>query len=63
MEIKIPRRPTIWHCPICGKWDTPENPKQMATPEHRSYRGIDIGDCKGDMISLYSREAIQKANE
>ena len=63
MEIKIPSQPTIWFCPVCGKYDTPESKEPMATPEHRPYRGIDVGDCEGDMISLYSKEDIQKANE
>jgi len=62
MKIKIPRQPTYWHCSICGKWDSPKISKPMATPEHRPYRGVDIGTCKGTMILLYSEEDIQEVN-
>jgi hypothetical protein len=34
----------------------------MATPEHRPYRGVDIGTCDGVMIPLYSEEDIERAN-
>ena len=63
MEIKIPQTPSYWICPVCGKWDSSETDAQLASPEHRTYRGIDLGSCKGIMISLFTREAIQQANK
>ncbi len=63
MEVKMPTEPTYWFCPTCGKWDSPRVSKPMATPEHRPYRGIDLGTCKGTMITLYSMEDIQEANK
>ncbi len=63
MKIQMPAQPTMWFCPVCGKYDTPESKEPMVTPEHRSYRGIDIGDCEGDMIPLYSEGAIREANK
>ena len=63
MKIKIPRQPTYWYCPTCGKWDSPRVSEPMAAPEHQPYRGVDIGTCKGTMIFLYSEEDIQEINK
>ena len=63
MEVKIPRTPTYWYCPTCGKWDSPRVSEPMATPEHQPYRGVDVGTCEGIMIPLYSEEDIQMVNK
>ena len=63
MKIKMPSQPTLWYCPVCNKYDIPGDHICRAAPEHRSYRGIDVGDCKGAMIPLYSEKDIQTANK
>lgn len=57
----IPSRPTAWACKTCGKVDWDDTRQQLAKPEHVSYRGFDIGSCKGKMVPLYSEDAIRKA--
>ena len=58
-EIKLPTTPTYWICPDCGKWDTSLVEVQLASPEHRTYRGVDVGTCKGIMIPLYTKESLK----
>lgn len=46
----------IWHCPICHFTDC-ENSKKKGNKNHRSYRGIDIGECPGKMEMIICDEA------
>lgn len=46
--------PYAWVCRTCGKIDFVDVKEQTAQPEHVSYRGVDIGTCKGKMIPLYT---------
>lgn len=62
LPIKIPERPSAWLCPICLKVDFPDIKESLAFPEHVSYRGCDIGNCKGTMIPMYTEEAIVEVN-
>ena len=47
-----------WYCPVCRKIDLIEAKEPMAKPEHVPHRGVDIGTCKGIMISLYSDQSL-----
>ena len=47
-------KPFAWYCPKCKKFDIASAEEQLASPEHVSHRGVDIGSCKGEMISLYT---------
>jgi len=49
-----PVSPYAWVCRTCGKIDFADIKEQTAQPEHVSYRGVDIGTCKGKMIPLYA---------
>ena len=62
MNVKIPNRPYAWVCRTCGKIDFADVDEPMAVPEHRPYRGIDLGTCDGEMIPLYTKGQIDKAN-
>lgn len=48
------KQPIAWACKTCGKIDWADSKEQKAQPEHISYRGIDLGECKGKMIPLFS---------
>lgn len=41
-----------WKCDTCGKEDDDTTNESKASPEHQSYRGVDIGTCKGEMIEI-----------
>lgn len=58
--MKFPPQPSVWWCPVCHKWDTPGENNPDLAPEHRSYRGVDLGDCKGEMLKLYTENDIEK---
>lgn len=47
------RKPIAWGCKTCNKIDWADSKEQLAKPEHISYRGIDLGNCKGKFIPLY----------
>lgn len=51
--LRIVRKPTAWGCRTCNKIDWYDSEKSLAAPEHVSYRGCDIGCCKGTFIPLY----------
>jgi len=51
-ELQI-KKPIAWACRTCNKIDWYDSEEQLAIPEHVSYRGFDIGLCKGKMIPLY----------
>ena len=63
MIVKLPDRPTAWACRVCGKVDWSDTEEQLARPEHWSYRGCDVGKCEGDMVPLYSEDAVLIANK
>ncbi len=50
------KEPIAWACKVCNKMDWADSKEQLAKPEHRAYRGVDIGECKGEMIPLYKKE-------
>lgn len=44
-------------CRVCNKFDWKDrNVPPLAKPEHVSYRGVDIGSCKGVMIPLFAEK-------
>jgi hypothetical protein len=47
------KKPFAWACKTCNKIDWADTNEQLAKPEHISYRGVDLGTCKGEMIPLY----------
>jgi hypothetical protein len=47
------RRPIAWGCRTCNKIDWADTIEQLASPEHVSHRGVDIGSCRGKMIPLF----------
>lgn len=52
-------RPYAWVCRKCNKFDFADVEEQLAKPEHVSYRGVDLGTCKGKMIPLYTLEQLE----
>lgn len=46
------KEPIAWACKTCNKVDWADSDEQLAKPEHRAHRGVDIGECKGKMIPL-----------
>lgn len=44
-----------WLCRKCGKGDWADIDEQLAKPEHVCHRGIDLGECKGEMVPLYRK--------
>ena len=48
------RKPIAWACRTCSKIDWADSESNLAKPEHISYRGADIGTCKGVMVPLYA---------
>ena len=48
----------IWYCKTCKKFDISTEQEQLSKPEHCSYRGIDIGTCKGKMIKYVVTEVV-----
>lgn len=62
-SVLFPKMPTVWACRLCGKADWSDTDEQLAKPEHVSYRGVNIGTCKGKMVPLYSVLDIQRANQ
>ncbi len=53
------KRPYMWYCPVCKKYDLAGVKENLASPEHIPYRGVDIGSCKEEMIPLYKHEQIE----
>ncbi len=49
-------KPTAWYCPKCKKFDLADVKRAMASPEHVPHRGVDIGNCTGEMIPLYASQ-------
>lgn len=47
-------RHVAWGCRTCNKVDWVDDKETKAAPEHVPHRGVDIGDCKGKMVKLYS---------
>ena len=54
IKILEVEKKVAWYCPVCHKFDLADIKEQLAKPEHISYRGIDLGNCKGKMIPLVS---------
>lgn len=52
-----------WYCTTCKKFDVASEKEALATPEHVPHRGIDIGECKGEMIPLYSKVDLRQLIE
>jgi len=44
----------FWHCPVCHFMDCSNG--ENTDGRHQSYRGIDIGSCKGVLERLYKKE-------
>ncbi len=57
------QKPVAWGCKTCNKFDWAGIKKQLAAPEHISYRGVDIGSCNGEMIPLYSSPIAKKGEK
>ena len=53
------QKPFAWYCPKCKKFDVMEEDEQLASPEHVSHRGFDIGSCKEKMIPLYKISQLE----
>lgn len=51
----IVKTPIAWGCKTCNKIDWVDTKEQLAKPEHLSYRGVDIGTCKGKFIPLFDK--------
>ena len=56
-------RPIAWACRACNKISWADVDGNDASLEHVSYRGMDIGTCKGKMVKLALWEDLKLANE
>ena len=56
-------KPYAWVCRKCNKFDFADTKEQLASPEHVSHRGVDIGSCNGQFIALYTLEQIDEIIE
>ena len=56
-------KPYAWGCKTCNKIDWADTEEPLAKPEHRPYRGMDLGTCDGEMIPLVREEDVKEIVE